>query len=137
MEIYHQAEDLRLLCVEADSYPPDIQTAFRKLLGSLRSIEGRTFFGISYQGGHGEIIYKAAVWQRSMEEAVDPGCEEFLLEKGFYLAELVRNWKNKEGSIGKAFQRITEENDVSFPLIEWYCDPDVLCMVRIDSRGWK
>lgn len=133
MEIYHQAEDLRLLCVEAHSCTVDIQAAFRKLLGSLKTIEGRTFFGISYQGVDGEIIYKAAVLQRSLEEAAQAGCEEFLLEKGFYFAELVRDWKHKEGSIGEAFQRIAKENDVVFPFVEWYCDPDVLCMVRIDS----
>jgi hypothetical protein len=133
MKVYRQFEDVKLRCVRASTFPPDIRGAFGKLIALLPGFEGRVFFGISYQSEKGEIIYQAAVLDPGMEKRNWPGCEEFILEKGDYLVEMVRNWREDSSSIGTAFRKLTQtEAVIRFPCVEWYRDNDVLCMVRLE-----
>src|SRR5688572_27951992 len=132
MEIYQQAEDLVLICVKTVSSPTDSGGAFKEQSDLLPSIERRSVLGISYQEQEGESVYMAATLKYRDEKAEHPGCGEFILKEGFYLAVLLNNWMSEEGSIGAAFRRITDDTeDIDFPPWNLYTELDLLCIARI------
>jgi hypothetical protein len=135
MEILELKKDMKVFCVQAESFPNEIKTAFSTLINILPTIENRTFFGISYQGKNHEMIYNAAVLEAYEGEGKKYGCETYVIKKGQYLSEMLTNWKQDETSIGQTFKRMSEErNDVMFPCVEWYQGEDVMCMVRLEQR---
>ena len=132
MEVYTLKEDLKLFCVKAKSFPHDIAAAFDKLVKLLPTMEGRTFFGVSYQASSGEIIYKAAVLESYEGEGQKLGCEPYTVKKGEYVSEMIHHWRKDVTSIGAAFKRLTDSRtDTTFPCVEWYYNEDVMCMIRI------
>ena len=134
MEVYSLENDLELFCVTARSFPHDIKEAFDQLVGLIGGIEGRTFFGISYQTEGGEIIYKAAVLELYKGEGELLGCERFLFEKGDYITETIPNWMEDPRSIGTTFRKLVDSlPDITFPCVEWYKGHDVMCMVRLEK----
>lgn len=136
MEKYILNSDMNLFCITAKSFPNGIKAAFEDLEKMLGSVQGRTFFGISYQAKEGDIIYKAAVLESFEGEAEKYGQEKFILKKGEYLTENIMNWRGKEQTIGTTFKKLLEDPrlDTNFPCVEWYKNhQEVMCMVRIDS----
>jgi hypothetical protein len=134
MHTYHLENDLSLLCVKAESFPHDIKKAFDQLVALISGIEGRTFFGISYQLPSDEIIYKAAALELTEGEGEKLGCETYLLKKGKYICETLHNWMKDPSSIGACFKKMIDtRTDTVFPCVEWYKGPDVKCMVRLDQ----
>lgn len=124
---------MKVFCVRAKSFPNEIGQAFGTLINLLPTIEGRTFFGVSYQGKNQDMVYNAAVLESFEGEGKIYGCETFTIKKGEYLSEMLKGWKKNEASIGLTFKRMSEvRNDTVFPCVEWYQGEDVLCMVRID-----
>jgi hypothetical protein len=134
MEIYRLKKDMKIFCVTAKSFPYEIKRAFGTLIDKLPSVEGRTFFGVSYQDGGGDMIYKAAVLESFEGEGEELGCEPFTIKKGEYLAELLKNWKKDESQIGATFRNFSESSyHATFPCVEWYQGDDVMCMVRLQN----
>ena len=135
MEIYKLENDLDLFCITARSFPHDIKNAFDQLVKLIGSTEGRTFFGISFEEEKGAIIYKAAVLESYTGEGDRLGCENFTMQKGEYITETIKDWMKDVSSIGKTFSKLGESRpDTTFPCIEWYKGPDVMCMVRLQSE---
>jgi hypothetical protein len=133
MEVYKLKQDMRVFCVQAKSFPNDIGKAFGTLISLLPTVEGRTFFGVSYEGEDHTMVYNAAVLEAFEGEGKKYGCETFTIKKGEYLSEMLRGWKKNEASIGLTFRKMAEiRGDTVFPCVEWYQGEDVLCMVRID-----
>jgi hypothetical protein len=131
MEVYYLDQDLKIFCVRAESFPNDIGKAFSKLIELLPTLEGRTFLGISYQAND-HMIYQAAVLETYEGEGLNYGCDQLVIEKGKYLAETLKGWKKKEGSIGATFRKLTDSpHDTTFPCVEWYFGEDVMCMVKL------
>ena len=136
MEVYELKKDMKVFCVQARSFPNDIKDAFGTLINKLPAIEGRTFFGISYEGKNHKMIYNAAVLETFDGEGKKYGCDSYVIKKGKYLSETLKNWKRNEASIGQTFKKMSEErNDVTFPCVEWYQGEDVRCMVKIRRRS--
>jgi predicted transcriptional regulator YdeE len=134
MEILTLIHDIPTFCVTAESFPNEINKAFERLIEKLPTEQGRTFFGIAYQEETGNMVYKAAVKEVFPGEANQCGCEAFMIRKGQYIAETVRNWKADVTSIGKTFQKLGDSHpNATFPCVEWYKGDDVLCMVRIEQ----
>jgi hypothetical protein len=134
MEIYTLKKDKEIFCVTAKSFPYEIKQAFAALINLLPTIEGRTFFGISFQTKAGEMIYKAAVLESFKGEAEKLGCERFIIEKGDYLAETLKDWKKDESQIGLTFKKFSESKyNATFPCVEWYQGNDVMCMVKLEK----
>ena len=132
MNVLELKNDIRVFCVPAKSFPNEIKDAFGTLINMLPTIEGRTFFGISYQGKNSKMIYNAAVLESFEGEGKKYGCNSFVIKKGKYLTEMLKDWKKDEASIGLTFRRMSEEReDTMFPCVEWYQGEDVVCMVRI------
>ncbi len=135
MEIFKLEQDRELFCVTARSFPHDIKNAFDQLVRLIGEIEGRTFFGISYQAGTNAIIYKAAVEEAHKGEGVRLGCESFTLQKGEYITETLKNWMEDPNSIGITFMKLGDSRpDTTFPCVEWYKGADVMCMVKLEEN---
>lgn len=123
---------MKIVCVTAKSFPYQIKQAFGSLIDKLSNIEGRTFFGIAYQNNDGEMIYKAGVLELFDGEGEKLGCEKFVIRKGEYLTERLKNWKTDETMIGMTFKKLAHATpDTVFPCVEWYDGADVMCMVRL------
>ncbi|HXS36301.1 MAG TPA: hypothetical protein VN721_06340 [Flavipsychrobacter sp.] len=136
MEQFHLTDDLKTFYVKAASFRHGVKAAFDKLQNMLPTITGRTFFGISYmEEGTNNIIYKAAVLESFDGEAEKYGCETFIIKKGEYLTETIKDWMKKMGSIGPTFNILLEDPrmDRTFPCVEWYKGDDVMCMVKINE----
>src|SRR5436190_19964260 len=121
MEVYQLKKDMKVICVRAKSFPNDIKQSFSQLIQLLPSIEGRTFFGVSYQAKSRDMVYNAAVLEGYDGEAEKYGCDSFVIRRGKYLAETLTEWKRDESSIGSTFRKMAEARmDTEFPCIEWY-----------------
>jgi hypothetical protein len=133
MEVFKLEKDINVFCVRAKSFPNGIGKSFGVLISLLPTIEGRTFYGISFQDKNGSMIYYAAVQETFTGEGLLYNCESFTINKGEYLTELLKGWKKDVNSIGLTFQKLAHiRTDTVFPCVEWYQDDNVLCMVRID-----
>jgi hypothetical protein len=132
MEQIKLEQDIKVFCVEAQSFPHDIGAAFNRLVSLVLNPDDRVFFGISYQANDGTIIYKAAVKEERAGEGKQLGCEEDVVRKGTYLAETIKDWRKDIGSIGSTFKKMADSKlNTTFPCVEWYKGDDVTCMVRL------
>lgn len=106
MKEYTLQQDLHLMCVTAQSFPEGIGAAFDSLTGMLPDTKDRTFFGISTPVKEGGMLYKAAVLQTSEGESEQYACDAFILPKGKYLTETLKDWRKQEDMIGKTFRKM-------------------------------
>ena len=84
----------------------------------------------------GDMIYKAAVLESFEGEAEKLGCEKFIIEKGEYLIETLKDWKKDESQIGLTFRKFSESKyNATFPCVEWYQGNDVMCMVKLENHN--
>lgn len=135
MENFELDRDIAIVCVTATSFPMGIGAAFKKLEDMVGSVQDRVFYGISRPDENRNIIYKAGAAEAFNGEAGQLGCEKFLLRKGLYRVERIRDWRGQEQKIGEAFMQLLQYPalDTDFPCVEWYMgDAEVMCMVRID-----
>ncbi len=135
MEKYFLKEDIKLICVQAKSFPDGVMEAFENLGKKVVTKKGRGLFGISYPGADGKIIYKAASVELSEGEAENLGCESFKVLKGTYNSIVIPDFMNDVPAIGKAFDEILKDPliDPNGCCVEMYVnDKDVRCMVRLN-----
>ncbi|HEV7381272.1 MAG TPA: hypothetical protein VGN64_15850 [Dyadobacter sp.] len=134
MEKYEWKENVELICFQAKKFPDDIQEAFDTLQRNISDCENRTWYGISYQGSDGEIIYKAAITRISPDE--EHPFENFTVTTGTYLSEEIYDWMKHPAQIGESFMRMLTDPrlDTTFPCVEWYHDDDVTCLVRLKEN---
>lgn len=135
MERYELKNDVRIICVTARSFPEGIREAFTKLEKAIPNVAERVFYGISTKGTAGKILYKAAVSEKFEDEAGRYGFDNFVINKGTYMIEMIRDWRKFPGQIGSSFEKLltVPQLDESFPCIECYNNMDeVICMVRLD-----
>ena len=134
MENYTLESDIRVLCVEATSFPEGVMEAYDKLHSVIPKVDGRKVFGISRPEGGNSIIYKAAAEEMQPEESEKLNLETFTIRKGEYASIMIRDFMTDIPSVGRAFQEIlhTQKVDPQGACIEWYLnDKDVQCMVRL------
>ena len=132
METYHLTRDIRLCCIPAASFPDGVMAAFQRLHDIVPNHEDRRLFGISWPDGHGSLVYKAAVEESYAGEAEKLGAETYTLQRGEYLALLVRNFMDDIPSIGKAFRKLVDAPGVHPDTIgveEYLSSTEVRCMV--------
>src|SRR5260221_13741421 len=138
METYLLKDDIKLLCVDATSFPEGIEAAQQKLHSLLSITNNRRFFGISYPQGGGKIIYKAAVEESFKGESDQLNLDTFVVKKGEYKGSRVVHYQDHIDSLGKTFQKILTDPriDPNGCCVEMYLnDEDVQCMVRLDSKN--
>ena len=104
----------------------------------MGSTTGRKFFGISYLESPSKIIYKAAVEESYPGEGEQLGCETFIIKKGQYISDYIKDFMSDIPKIGHTFQELLADQriDPNGCCVEEYVnDKDVRCMVRLKDNS--
>lgn len=131
MELYQVKQDVKVICVEATSFPKGIKAAFDRLNNMVPDMDGRHVFGIS-KPQNGIIRYRAAASEKQDGEGTALGYPTFTIPAGIYLGEALQNWQQNEMMIMSIFNRLIADKrlDGSAHCIEWYkSNTELLCMV--------
>jgi predicted transcriptional regulator YdeE len=106
METYFLKDNIKLICVNAISFPDGITDAFDRLHEVIGAAHGRKIYGISHGTENGKTIYKAAVEQLNDHEAAELKLEEFVVKSGEYVGARIINYPDHLESIGKTFEKL-------------------------------
>ncbi|MFT3680874.1 MAG: hypothetical protein QM791_11415 [Ferruginibacter sp.] len=134
MEKYLIEKDIRVFCVTATAFPEGIKKAHETLHAMLPAVKDRNFYGLSWGTGNGRIVYKAAVEESYAGEAEQLGCEVFIIRKGEYMSELLKDWQKNELVVGETFQQLLVQPrlDPNGYCVEAYLnEKDMRCMVPL------
>jgi len=137
MEIYKLKQDIKVVCVEAKSFPGGIKDAFEELYTAIPDAYNRPVFGIS-KPQNGIIVYKAAAKENLDGEATQLGYPTFVIEQGYYMGETLMDWQQNEMMIMTIFNRLIADKrlDGLAHCIEWYkSGTELLCMVLMNDEG--
>jgi predicted transcriptional regulator YdeE len=137
MEKYRIDKDSTLMCVPATSFPDGVLAAHQQLHSLIPFSTQRKYYGISYGGTNGTIIYKAAAEELTEGEAAEKKLETFILKNGEYNSILIKNYMDDIPAIGKAFTKLlaSPNLDPNGYCVEWYLnDRDVKCMVKLKDN---
>ena len=139
MEKYELGNDIKVMYVQVSSFPAGIEAAYKELEKKLPSVDNRTFYGISYGSENGTIIYKAAATQLPDDNPEQLELDTFVIKKGIYFSELIRDFMKNIPQIGVTFQKMLEHPllDTNSYCLEWYKGKDVLCLVKLDLSKEK
>ncbi len=133
MEIYNQTKNIKVFGLQVKTFPLGIGEAFEALAKSITDGYNRSYYGISYFNEAGQIVYKAAAQETYEGEAKKYDYDQYLIEKGEYLMEPVKDWRKKTDCIKDIFHTMMEDSragDTS-TCIEWYIDDDdMLCLIK-------
>jgi hypothetical protein len=138
METYFLKEDIKLVCVNAKSFPEGITDAFDRLSQLISAPIGRKLYGISHGTENGKTIYKAAAEILNESEGTQTKLETFVVKKGEYVGARIINYPDHVESIGKTFEKLLTNPrlDPNGCCVEVYLnEKDVQCMVRLMPRN--
>ena len=136
MEKYIIAKEIKTFYVAATSFPAGILQAHKTLHSLLPAIMGRKFFGISFPGKDGAIVYRAAVEESFSGEAEKYNCETFIIGKGTYISETVKDFMKDTTLVATTFQRLLAHPDLDK---NGYCveiypnEKDITCLVKLNT----
>lgn len=133
MKNYTLENDIKVMYVQAETFPDGIQKAFDTLDSKLVNIEGIIYYGISYLDD-GKIVYKAGVEERFGGEADKLDVKTLTIKKGEYLTETILDWRENMSAFSAVFQKLldTPKLDRNSFCVEWYkSDTEVMCMVKL------
>lgn len=137
MEKYLIQDDITVFGVQVPNFPVGVGAAFEKLVQTLPGGLNRPYFGIcSVQDG--KLLYYATTAETFPGEAALYNYEIRNVEKGEYMMEPIKDWKDKTDCIKDVFTRLVKQPDVDLekPCVEWYKnDDEMLCMLRTKSNN--
>lgn len=134
MEKYIIEKDIPVFYVTADAFPHGVEAAHKKLRAKLVMGDSRTFFGISYSDGNGNIIYKAAAEELQAGETEKLGLEKFVIKKGVYMSQLVPAFSEHVAVVGETFKEllaVPELDPLGYCLELYLNHTDMRCMVPL------
>jgi hypothetical protein len=134
MEEYILNEDIKVMCVTAESFPEGVLAAHQKLHALFPTDKQRRYFGISRPNQKRVIIYKAAVEEITDGEAEKFGLEAFTIKKGTFISELIPDFMKDVSQVGKTFEKLLDHAnlDPNGYCLEMYInETDVRLMVGI------
>ena len=137
METYFIKDDIKLICVNATSFPDGISDAFDRLHKVIGVSNERKLYGISYGTENGKTIYKAAAEELDENEAAKLNLEKFVMKRGEYIGTRILNYLDHTESIGRTFEKLLSNPrlDPNGCCVEMYFnEKDVQCMVRLESK---
>ena len=138
-ERYFIDKDIKVVCVEADSFPEGIGAAWQKLFSILPNAEQRKLYGISYGTENGKVIYRAGAEALHAGEADQLQLETFTIKRGEYIGEVLEDWRNNESQIGKIFHKLLEDPRIDkkqgYCLEIYFNQKDVRCLVLLNSSN--
>ena len=132
MEKYTLSNDKKVFGIRVKTFPLGIGEAFGSLAEMISEGYDRSYYGIG-QMMNNEVVYIAAAEEKYEGEAEKYNCESYTIEKGEYLIEMIRDWRQKTDSIKDVFNEMMRDTrfDNTQPCIEWYKDDDeMLCLVK-------
>ncbi|HYV90217.1 MAG TPA: hypothetical protein VE978_00465 [Chitinophagales bacterium] len=138
-EKYAIDKEIKVLCVTASSFPEGVLSAHQKLHSIFPLSDGRRFYGISRSNNKGEIVYKAAVEELHEGEAEKFGLETFIIKKGEYISELLKEWRKDEKLVEKTFKKLLADPgiDKNGYCLEMYLnEKDMRCMVPLKTPDY-
>jgi hypothetical protein len=133
MEKYELERDIRVLCIQAKTYPEGIPQAHEQLHRLMPFSAKRNYFGIS-RPENGSIVYRAGAEELMEGELSKFRMEEFVLKKGDYIFKEVIDYRKNIQAIGSAFKELLRDPriDPQGCCVEWYVnDHTCRCMVRL------
>lgn len=136
MEVVNLKNNIKVICVEAVSFPDGILQAHEKLESLLPSRGDRSFYGISYPDSRGQIIYKAATTEAYDGEADKLECQTFTISKGSFLSKLVPDWCESEHKVKDTFNGLLSDVNIhkeGYCLEEYISNKDMRCMVPLQE----
>lgn len=126
--------DVRVFGKEVKTFPAGVNDAFAELIKKTGDAAGeRNYYGVSNMNGSGKMIYKALAEEKYEGEAEKYNYETSSIEKGEYLYEVLKDWRNKIDCIKDVFQKMMQDDriDKTKPAVEWYKNDDEMwCMVK-------
>jgi hypothetical protein len=134
METFTLDKDIKVFCVQAQSFPDGVMKAHDTLHALVPDEANRRFFGISRPGSGGAIIYKAAAEELDEGELSRHNLESFIISKGVYIYIDVPNFMQHLPDIGNSFRQLLADPriDPNGACVEWYMnDADCRCMVKL------
>lgn len=134
MEKHKLSDNIKVFGFRVDSFPNGIGEAFDRLVKELPQGDQRPYYGISYYVD-GKMNYIAAAAETFDAEGRKYGYNDYVVEKGEYLAAPLTDWTTKTHCIQDVFLEIlTDERvDNTKPAIEVYKNmKEMVCMVKID-----
>jgi len=140
METYFLKHDIKLVCVNANSFPEGIPSAFAQLNQIIGSSSGRKLYGISHGAEKGKTIYKAGTEVQNDSEATRLKLDTFVVKQGEYIGTRIINYPDHLESIGKTFEKLLTNPrlDPEGCCVEMYLnEKDVQCMVRLVPEKLK
>ena len=126
-------EDIRVMYVEAASFPEGIMDAHNELHTKIPFSKTRKYFGVS-RPENGIIRYKAGAEELQPGEAVRVGMKVITLKKGKYITTTLKNYSRDPSAIRRVFDKLLRDPriDPQGYCVEWYFnDSDVKCMIRL------
>lgn len=137
MEKYFIASDIKTFYVAATSFPDGVLKAHQALHALLPATKDRNFFGISFPGKAGHITYKAAVEESYAGEAEQLHCEIFIIRKGAYCSQVIKDFMKDVSAVGKTFQQLLQHPglDKNGYCLEIYPnEKDIICLVKLNDN---
>lgn len=140
MENFSLQNDIRLLCVKADSFPDGIKGAQEKLLSLIKPDAKRSYYGISYLYDD-EILYMAGVDIADANEKIPDDCTIYSLKEGNYNSIYITDFAKDISQIDHAFKQLLavpaiDENGCCAECYlpegdDFFTAKDMRCMVRL------
>jgi len=130
MEEKNIKNEIKALCITAQSFPEGISDAFEQIY-SLMPSKNRLLIGLSKPNRRGIIIYKAG-FELLAGENVMKGLEEITIPSGNYLCNSIKGFAENPRLIKNAFKELLQDArlDPNGFCLELYGKPDeVWCMV--------
>jgi hypothetical protein len=127
--------DVKVFGIEVKSFPAGISEAFNELINATGDCAGeRNYYGVSSMNNDGKIIYKAVAEEKFDGEAAKFNYDTSSIEKGEYLYEVLKQWRDKTACIKDFFHLMMQDENVDKmkPCVEWYKnDEEMLCMLKV------
>lgn len=136
METMMLNEDISIFGFQVKTFPNGIDKAFDALVALVPEGVNRSYYGLSHMTNDNKVVYIAAVEEKKSGEAEKYNHTRYIIRKGKYISVLVRNWRQKTGSIKDVFHSMMDEKaiDHTAPCIEWYKnDDEMYCMLKLVS----
>lgn len=133
METITIDKDIKIMYVQATSFPEGVKAAHEKLHSLFPFSNERRYFGIS-RPENGIIVYKAAVEEIKDGEAGKFGLPAMVIKKGNYISIVIHDFMKDIPAIGRTFQQLLADPEIDPDgyCVEWYFNlQDVQCMVRL------
>jgi predicted transcriptional regulator YdeE len=138
MELYNLQNDLKVFGRQVKTFPVGIKEAFEELIKAVPDGMERSHYGLSHMTADGKIIYIAASLEKHEGEAEKLNYKRYIIEKGEYLAVMLKNWMSQTDCIKDIFHDMMKDEraDLTKQVAEWYKNGDeMMCMVKTISKS--